>query len=280
MLIICSGPDTYHARKKARDLVAAFREKHDPAGYSTDILNDVDIDAVLNRLGSPSLFAQKRFIRCDGLLASLKIADIRKLAKRLETDHDQTILLTVEDESIASKTEKEFEGVKIVSYPHPLLSGRAFEDAVIALAIQRGVHVDRARKLAHETNGDMWLADQELQKYAANLDYQFSSTNSGSSASFFELADSFLRGSSAWRTRLDSSDELDGAVSVFPGQARSFARVMSGQTDGIPVFIIKKMQQLRSSRTIPVKTILQTAALLYATRTGLSSAKEALQILQ
>ncbi len=280
MLIICSGPDTYHARKKARDLVAAFREKYDPQGYSTDILHTVDVDDVLNRLGSPSLFAQKRFIRCDGLLASAKIADVRKLAKRLASDNEQTIVLSVEDEPLSSKTEKEFEGLKIVSYAHPFLHGRAFEDVVIALATQRGVAGERAKRLSALIDGDMWLVDQELQKYAANPDYQFQPMNSDTSSTVFELADTYLRGFPGWRARLDSSDELDGIVSVFPGQTRSFARVLTGDSDGLPPFIVKKLQQLRSTRKIPVQTVLQTTAVLFAARTGLATGKESLQILE
>jgi hypothetical protein len=34
MIIVCSGPDTYRAREKARELTAAFREKHDPQGLA------------------------------------------------------------------------------------------------------------------------------------------------------------------------------------------------------------------------------------------------------
>jgi len=280
MLIICSGPDTYHARKKARELVAAFREKFDSSGYSTDVLNDPDVEDVLNRLGSPSLFAQKRFIRCDGLLSSLKIADVRKLAKRLLADSDQTIVLSVEDEPLSSKIETEFEGVKIVSYPFPLLSGRAFEEAVSALANQHRVSAQRTKVVANCADGDMWYAEQEIEKCAANPEYQPVSLSTASTSSLFDLADAYLRGSLGWRSKLRSSEEADGASVVFSGQARSWNRVIDGEAGGLHPFVARKMQQLRSTRNQQQETIRQTEAALFASRTGLATAEESQNLFQ
>src|SRR5262245_59678086 len=98
MLLICAGPDTWRTREKARELQAAFIAKHDPQGVSTNVLPDADFSAILNALGTSSLFAQKRFIRVNGLFEKLKIADVRALAKRLEADADQSILVTLETE--------------------------------------------------------------------------------------------------------------------------------------------------------------------------------------
>lgn len=275
MLIVCAGPDTYHARKRARELVAAFRAKHDPTGYSTSNCTGSSLDDLLSQLGSPSLFAVKRLIRCDGLLEDLKIADVRRLAKRLLADQDQTIVLSVEDEAVPTKIEKEFEGVKIVTYSYSLLTGRLFAAAVASLAQEAGVDAQRAAAVAVLADGDMWIADQEIAKCAANAHYiPLSAQSAASGVSLFDLADAYLRRTSSWRTHLSNANESDGAPMVFSAQARTFLRVTAGSAEGVHPYVVKKMQQAAIAPHRGSSALLSALSALVASRSSLASGDE------
>lgn len=273
MLIVCSGPDTYHARKKARELVAAFRAKHDPTGYSTEIVNEPDLQEILKHLGSPSLFAQKRMIRCDDLFESMKIADVRALAKRLEQDAEQTILLTVEEESLSPKIEKEFEKIKLVSYAHPLLTGAKFASFVLQRAKELNVSAELASQIAKNTDGDAWLADSELQKCSADPHAQLMCSDDAF-GNVFDVAESFLAQSSGWRSRIETLDEPEGAVNVFLSQARSFARVKDGEDSGVHPYAVRKLSSLRASKDQVKKSLHDSIKALIASRQGLSAIGE------
>lgn len=277
MLIICSGPDTYHARKKARELVSAFRAKHDPTGYSTEVI-DVDatraLSSVLERIGSSSLFAQKRLIRCDGFLEDLKIADVRTLAKRLEADNEQTIVLSFENEPISSKYEQEFEKIKLVHYSFPLLFGAKFAAAVSARAQQLGVISKVAEEIARDTASDMWLAESELQKCSAYLDAP--RIHAGQvEKNIFEAAESFLIQRHGWRVKLESVDEPEAAPSIFLSQARTFVRVADGETKNVHPYAVRKFSSLRLPVTRRREALLGSMQAFVASRQGYSSGSEA-----
>lgn len=277
MLIICSGPDTYHARQKARTLLAAFRAKHDPTGYSTEVI-DADasraIPLLLERIGSPSLFAQKRMIRCDGFFANAKLADVRMLAKRLEADHEQTVLLSFEQESLSPKHEKEFEKVKLVRYTHPLLFGAKFLAVVLKRAEELGVPSNIATEIARETDGDVWLADSELQKCGANPDAPRAQTNQ-IEKDIFEAAEAFLTQKSGWRATLESVDEPEAAPSVFLSQSRTCARVADREIQNLHPYAVRKCSALRLSASQCRETLLGAIRAFVASRQGLSDANEA-----
>jgi DNA polymerase III delta subunit len=168
MIIVCSGPDTYSARQKARELGDAFKQKFDPSGYSTEVMTTPDVKELMNRMSAPSFFATKRFIRCDGLFAKIKIADVRALAKRVEADGDTTIVVTVEDETPPEKHTSEFEKGRIVLYPYPLLQGSKFLAWCVIRAKTLGATEQDAKEIAERTDGDAWFAEQELMKRAVN----------------------------------------------------------------------------------------------------------------
>ena len=273
MLIICSGPDTYHARKKAQELMSAFRAKHDPLGYSTEVLRDEKIEEILKRFGAPSLFAQKRMIQCDGLLSDLKIADVRLLAKRLESDQDQTILLTVEEEPLAAKHEKEFEKIKLVRYDHPLLSGTKFLQAVQQRAQELNVSAELSFTVAKNTEGDMWLAEQELQKCAANPQAPLV-TSVQTEETVFQAAEAFIAQDPQWRNRLRSLSEPESLPSVFVSQARVFARVKDGESSDIHPFVLRKFSGFRLPSSRSASSLLRAIRVLISSRQGVTQQGE------
>jgi hypothetical protein len=270
MLIICSGPDTWHARKKAKELVQAFRGKHDEQGLSTEILPSVELKVLLNLLASPSLFTSKRFIRCDGLLESLKIAEIRILAKRLKDDADQTILLSVEEEPPTTKILSEFSEIKCIQYTHPLLVGSAFLSWCLKRAEELGVPSNKATEISRLVLGDIWLAEQELMKISANpLSLLINSDSE--TYTIFDLAEQFLTKKNGWRESfaLGKDEQLS---SIVVSQARAALRVVDHEITGLHPFAVKKISQLK----IPSikEAFLHTQKSLIATRQGLANSLE------
>lgn len=264
MLILCSGPDTYHARKKARELVAAFRQKHDPSGYSTEIMQTPELQDLLGRLGAPSLFAAKRLIRCDGLVESLKIAEVRQLAKRLESAGDDTIILSVEDEPPTPKTLKEFEKIKLVHYPAPLLSGAKFAAAVASRAAELGVSDRLAQEIAGRADGDTWLAEHELEKASANPNTQFVQRVEGV-GTVFDAADTFLQQRQGWRALVAGFPD-ESMVSILATQTRTFSRVRDGETIGVHPYVAKKLSSMRVSDEDARRRFINALRSLYAAR--------------
>lgn len=244
MLILCSGPDTYRAREKARDLVEAFRAKHDPRGMATDVIDgNGGIAPLLSRLAGASLFSPKKMIRADGCLAKMKIADVRALAAKLQSDKDSTIVVTVEDEVPNSKTLETLKTAPLFHYPFPFQQGAAFRAWVREQALRQGVAQDCADLIAEYTDGDSWFAVQELVKQAAHPQ-QPPNNRRLESENVFDVADAVLMERTGWRDRMDTL-EYENAVSIFLSQARSYLRVRDGYVEGLHPYVAKKLSSLR-----------------------------------
>lgn len=276
MIIVCSGPDTFRARERARELVAAFRAKHDPQGLSTEVVNgEAGLDAILPRLGSVSLFSTKRMIRADGLLESLKIADVRKLAEKLRADGDLTVVLTVETEPPNAKTLESFKDAKCFHYPHPLLMGASFKTWVRERPEAGGVPKKTVDAIADRFEGDSWSVLQELRKQAANP--QPVETATESTGGVFDVAEAVMKQTSGWRRSLAIAKD-DNAISIIVSQLRSFVRVRDGATRGLHPFVVKKLGWLKTDIS-PARFISVLRAQV-ATRSGLATGEEADALIQ
>lgn len=268
MMIVCSGPDTYSARQKARELGDAFRQKFDPSGYSMETMSSPDVKELMNRMSSPSFFSTKRFIRCDGVFEKMKIADVRSLAKRVQADADTTIVVSVEEEPPSEKYVAEFEKAKFVLYASPLLTGSKFFAWCASRAKAVGANESDAKEIADRTDGNAWLAEQELMKRAANPRAELVEF-AGEPAGAFEAADAFLTERSGWRSTITETDE---AFYMLSGQARSAVRVADRATDGLHPFVAKKLSQLRVQR--PIQRLMHAIRGVIVQRSGLAQADE------
>jgi hypothetical protein len=270
MIIVCAGPDTYRAREKARELVAAFRTKHDPNGLATDVIDGSEgLPALLSRLAGGSLFATKKLIRADGCLEKMKIADVRTLAARLEADHDNTIVLTVEEESPNAKTLDALKIAPLFHYPFEMQAGAAFRAWVRKEAATRGVVSETADVIAMHADGDSWLALHELEKQAVHPQNALASVSD--TRTIFSVADAIISASPKWRTELSTFGE-DGAISVGLGQARSFIEVRDGHADSVHPYVARKLASMRIPQAEE-----RTAQLLrgfLSSRSGLSAGSE------
>jgi hypothetical protein len=270
MLIVCSGPDAYSARQKARELQSAFREKYDPAGYSTEVLSEPSLQDLLNRLSAPSFFATKRFLRADGLLDSLKIAEVRTLTARLEADKDQTIVLSVEEESPNEKVLTECKKAPFFHYTHLLPQGASFAAWCAKQAERIGASMKDAQEVTRACEGDTWLAVQELSKRAANPASRIVPIGS-EDISVFEVVDARILQRAGWRDVMAHAD-VDQLAITLAAQARSLVRIQHGETAGIHPFLVKKFS--RANIQYGNEAFLDAARAIVASRTGLSSSSE------
>jgi hypothetical protein len=270
MIIICSGPDTYRAREKARELVAAFRKKHDLQGFSTESIDGTSgLSPVLSRLGGASLFTNKKLIRCDGLMNTIKIAEVRTLSAKLGSDKDQTILITVEEESPNDKVLKALESAPLFHYSFPKLVGSEFRKWVSEKARALGVSQSIAEKISELTDGDSWYAVSELEKQSA-CSHDVTGAVQVDENIFF-VAEKILTHGNGWRKYLaDTKDE--SLISISLSQSRSAIRVRDGQLEGLHPYQAKKLSQLRNFNG--EKTFLTLLRAHVASRASLSSGKE------
>jgi hypothetical protein len=275
MLIICSGPDSYRAREKARELMAAFRKKFDPSGQSTERIDvSQGITNVLNKLGAASLFSSKKFIRTDGLLKKISAADLARLDTRLASDNDQTILVTVEDSPPPKTITDKLKTASVHSYSYPLLEGVEFRNWVRENATRFGVSQQIADKVSTSCSGDSWCVINELQKQAVNPQDVIGLSGE---ESIFRIVDNAIANNLGWRTWASEAKET-GFVSALLFQLRSYERIKSGDFSGIKPFVVSKMRNIRI-RQIESRIAASMRALV-GTRSGLCDDVEALTILQ
>ncbi|MEO5927685.1 MAG: hypothetical protein ABIO72_03095 [Patescibacteria group bacterium] len=244
MIIVCSGPDTYRAREKARELAQAFREKHDPQGLAMETVDGSEgLPILLSRLAGGSLFSKKKLIRADGCLEKMKIADVRTLAAKLAADKDATIILTVEEESPNEKTLDALKAAPLFNYPFVAQMGSSFRDWTRARAKTLGVDEKTADLVASANEGDSWRTIHELEKQAA-YPHPFDARRDAGESSVFATADAIMAERAGWRSDVEISKE-DGALSVAVGQIKSFIEVRDGQASAVHPYVAKKLSQLR-----------------------------------
>jgi hypothetical protein len=271
MIIVCSGPDTYRAREKARELVAAFRAKHDSGGLAMETVDGAEgVSVLLSRLASGSLFSRKKLIRADGCLTKMKIADVRTLAARLEADKDATIILTVEEEAPNAKTLEALKMAPLFHYPCPAQVGSAFRTWAQNEAVKRGVSQKTADALARTFEGDSWRVINELEKQSAHA---IDTTPEGleKELSIFDVADRVLTQRQNWRSDFSSADE-GGTISVALGQSRSYLSIRDGHAQGVHPYVAKKLGSLRIAE--PEKRSIKLLRAFIASRNSLAPGNE------
>lgn len=268
MIIVCSGTDTYRAREKARELVEAFRKKHDPSGFSTESTEGItDLKSLLPRLGTASIFTQKKMVRADGCLKKLKLADVKILVSTLKHDSDNTILLSLE-EKIDPKAIEELKKGSFFHYPFETLSGDKFTRWLMERAASFNLSREVILNIAAYTDGDPWYAINEMRKNAAVE--QVSGHKIGIEESEFQIADAFLAGQQA-RGKIYHYENY-GIFGLIYKQLITHIKVNSGQTAGVLPFLVRKMRQIKCPNARQVYKKILLAMVL--SRSGLAKESE------
>ena len=272
MLILCIGPDTFRAQRRALELEKAFREKHDPSGSSIERIwsGKGAVDEVIERVNTGSLFSPRRFLRVSDLLADCPKAKIAALMQAMNRDPEHIIVVDVESEALASPVQNALMTTeKIIKYEYPLLRGAEFKGWVSQMAQELGMMQDsRVKCLAEGAEGDPWLAWNELLKLRAGGESGVCAPSV--EGSIYDVADAWLQG----RGVLSDGENTAGAelIPIFLNQARMALRVRDGAFEGVHPFVIKKLKN--NTISFPEERFARVLLSLFAQRSGLAAEEE------
>lgn len=245
MLIICSGPDTFRALEKARELEVAFKQKYDASGISVEHISTGKeaVTEVAARAGAISLFAPRRFVRTSQVLNESSKAQRATLKRALSGDQDGFILLTLEDEPPTATVLNELgKEMKIVRYDFSLLQGNAFYEWALEQAQKLNMQdTSRVKRIAEATEGDSWRCFFALMKCAA---YPEGEEIAGVEAeqSIFSFAELYVKGDVRWAAIMEEPDLMKQVLTTFLPQARAGVRVRDGAADGLHPFVARKLR--------------------------------------
>jgi len=251
MLILCSGPDTFHATKKALELEQVFKKKYDADGNSVECLYGKDApDQLLQKINTVSLFSPRRFLRTRNLIQDGTRAKLAHIARALIKEPENIIVVSVEEKPPAASTLNLFtdQGVKLVSYDSPALKNPAFTQAISSLAKELQIQ-DQAfvRKIASVHEGDTWAAWGALLQAAAGASIDELLQKDGASA--FDRADLFLTGDEHRYDALVDIAKAKEIINILLSQSRSALRVRDGSGQGIHPFVQKKLARIKLQDT-------------------------------
>lgn len=240
MLLVCVGPDTFHALKKAQELERAYREKYDPKGVSIEKLSDTKpLEAIRSRMGG-GLFAQKTFLRSTGLIATWKKADWTLATELFARDVDGTIVVTIEEE-LSQEEEATIQAwPKAKVYRHSPLTGPAFVRWAQSVAVAEGVLWEAAlERFAQMIEGDSWSFWNALPRWKATKTLPDLAEEE---LSPFLRAEQYLKEPIRERAFVGADVDLLG---LFVQQARQALRVAVDAPDPrMPSFAQRKWQRL------------------------------------
>jgi hypothetical protein len=278
MLILCIGPDTFRAQRKANELEKAFREKYDVAGSSVERLplGKAAADEIVERAHTMSLFTPRRFLRTANLLNELPAAKIKNVTRALSGDQESTIVVSIEEEMPKAKILEELKEIKIIKYDFTEERGARFSALVEEWANELMIK-DQAliKRVAEVAEGDSWLAWGELSKIAAGGTSELALPSY--KRTMFDFADAFLRQESNRYNVLEDQEDSHAFLATFLSGARSFLRARDRATEGLHPYVVKKMMSLRA---VQVERALGKALLGHqAVRSGLGSDGEAILII-
>lgn len=178
MLIFVHGSDTYRSRAKVRELIEAFKKKHDPTGLNTVRLDaaKASADELRANLNTPGFLSKRRMSVLEGYLAVKRTKEEAEDAVALLRGHaPETVVLLWEelatDKVAAHGLMKAFAGrpsSEVVIYPFDPLTPRELRAWLQSEIKNRGVVVDpQAFELLANAGNDLWQQSGNLDKLAA-----------------------------------------------------------------------------------------------------------------
>lgn len=246
MLLVCAGPDSFQALRKARELELMYREKYDPTGISIErvTLGNKSLEGLAERFGTMGLFAQRRCLRVTGLVSSWKKADWDRATKLFARDPEQTIVISLEEE-ISPEAERMISGwERSRVYRHTPLVGLAFQTLTKQLAQEQGVEYGpELQAYARTIEGDAWSFWNALPRWKATQGLPEALSVEETP---FSQSDEYLTGGSSGKRVFSDND---GLLPLVLQQARQGLRVVAGRSDvRMPAFAQKKWQQLNAEQ--------------------------------
>ncbi|TAL49875.1 DNA polymerase III subunit delta [Patescibacteria group bacterium] len=179
MLIFVYGDDTFRVQEKVRQLIRAFRQKHDQSGLNlSEFLGSskkgLELGEVMGAVRVLPFLGRKRMVVVRGLVDAMKKADMVAWVDGFMKTPDSTIVVfweTVESKSLEKKPLYiALKGAaEVHQYPFPFLQGTELHRWVQQRVAERGGSVDAGalRGLVERIGADLWQMDNEIGKLVA-----------------------------------------------------------------------------------------------------------------
>lgn len=178
MLIFVYGADTFRARAKVRELVLAFKKKHDPAGLNTSRHDAAKTtpDELRAAFSTPGFLSKRRLVVLDGFLGVKRTKEELEDAITLLKSHAPETVVVLADDLPADKAAtnaivKAFMGrptSEVVSYPFAPLPPRDLRKWLQDEAKRRAIIIEpQAFELLAAAGNDLWRQTSNMDKLAA-----------------------------------------------------------------------------------------------------------------
>ncbi len=278
MLIICTGPDTFRARLKFRDLVLAYKNKYDKAGSTVEALEPNDLFQQINvRLSSQSLFASKKMLICEGLLQQVTPKQMEKLSQSIRRDGDITVVLDYEEKAPKESLLKSFQDKEMFLYAHEPAKGAELNKIVADLCGRYGVRSESVPSLIQRYQSDLWAIDTALQVLRVNeKEGIFESEGAQKVDNIYAVADYLLAGKNDWLKYIDTFDPQALLSTALP-QMRTWHMVKDGYGKSAHPFVQKKLSGMKINNADEKLLVLLRA--MYSSRNSLAGGDEVAQVM-
>jgi hypothetical protein len=278
MLIICTGPDTFRARLKFRDLILAYKNKYDDKGSTIENLQPNDIFSQLNeRLSSQSLFASKKMLICEGLMQQVTPKQTEKLSLALKKDADITVVLDYEDKAPKESLLKAFQEKELFIYKHEPAKGTELNKIVMDLCRRSGVKADVVPSLIQRYQSDLWAIDTALQVMRVSDSTDIADAQGEHKVdNVFAVADLILTGRKDWLKYISVYDPQAVLSTALP-QMRTWHMVQDGLGKKAHPFVQKKLSSLKIKN--PDEKLLNLLRAMYSSRNSLATGDEVAQVM-
>ncbi len=271
MLIICAGPESFLARQKVRELIEAYKQKHDPAGRSIEHLeHQSTLSDAFGRLGNMDLFASKKLLKYENLLTGITPAQTKKLNLAIVKDADQNIILTQEDKLPTTKIMEHFSKEKVFVYEYQKLSASDLQKTVLNICHKNNIDPNLAEQLIESCANDLWAINTAAQMISISGQLP-GEVRTGTQTNVFDMIDDLLRQTKNYESNLKDMDAQE-IMPLLISQSLNWHKIKHQQTQGIHPYVQKKL--LKTIFKNPENRSLNFIRCLFATRSSLASGKE------
>lgn len=278
MLIICTGPDTFQARQKALDLLEAYKQKHVSQGDAVieRLESQTSVQDAITKLSTLGLFATKRLLKYENLLAGITPAQTKQLVKSILTDGNQTVVLTYEDKSPTQKVLDLFPKENLFVYAHEKLKGLELNKWIASRCKYYQINSDLSSKLIELHGDNLWAIESSLQAMRVLNDTSTLEKTSESDNSAFAVIDQFFRQSPSWVAQATSQDPQE-LLPLLLSQLLNWHKIKYDQAQDVHPFVKKKLGSVKLPHA--EELTLDAIRTMYASRHSLSQNQEILQLL-
>ncbi|MDD5438371.1 MAG: hypothetical protein PHC70_04470 [Patescibacteria group bacterium] len=277
MLIICTGPDTFQARQKALDLVEAYKQKHVSQGAVIERLeSQTSLQGAVTRLSTLGLFASKRLLKYENLLAGITQTQAKQLAKAIKVDENQTVVLTYEDKSPTQKILDLFPKENLFVYAHEKPKGLELNKWIATRCKIYQVNPDLITKLIELHGDDLWAIESSLQCIRVLNNAQTLEKTVENDNQVFAIIDQFFKNNPVWKAQAASQDPQE-LLPLLLSQLLNWHKIKSDQAQDVHPFVKKKLGSIRLPKAEEIT--LDAIRTMYASRNSISQNQEILQFL-